>query len=105
VRLEPPILFTSRLFKIERIVIDFDSHTLPAAWVQRARNVRAERRVATFVLDDWSAVYPDTGMIVNRTEMQDDALAALLAGFEPKVEVALIPAPAMKACVPNAARF
>ena len=59
VRLEPPILFAARLLQVMRIVFHANRDALLAARCQAPRDVRAERRVATFVLDDRNIVDPD----------------------------------------------
>ena len=99
-RVKLPILLAARLGEIRWDRLRPDDHTSAALRGEVFGDVRGKRRVAALVLGDFMPVHPDLGGVIDRAEMQQQALA----GIEPgSFELAAIPAGAVKARVADAA--
>jgi hypothetical protein len=102
VRLEAPILLAAGFFEIVRIVFHLHGHPLLRTRTQGMRDIRCERRVPSFVLGHWTIVEPHPRVIIDSAEVQEHPAVGLLAR---KLELALIPATAMKTGVADAAEL
>src|SRR5205823_13450562 len=99
VRLELPILLAARLGQVPRIVLRANDDLLVAA-AQLIGDVRRERRVAAFVMDDARSVHPHRRGVIDGPEVQQQAFAVATLGG---AERATVPARAEEAVVVDAA--
>ena len=75
-RIELPILLSSRFREILRVVLcAYNDLLVRAVGVERIGNVGAERSVATLVLTDFDPVDPYRRMVINCFEMEQQAHA------------------------------
>jgi hypothetical protein len=74
VRALAPVLLAARLGEVVREVLRADGDDLLAVRLQGGRDVGRERRVAALVRRHQVAVHPDAGAVVDRPEVQQQAL-------------------------------